>query len=108
MTSASLSRPRGAKRLRDRVMHAAFLLMRPMTLGVRGVALDADNRVLLVRHGYTPGWHFPGGGVEPGETCEHALARELEDRAVQRSRVSPICNIIQVPDATCEADDSAG
>ena len=81
MTSASLPRPRGAKRLRDRVMHAAFLLMRPMTLGVRGVALDAENRVLLVRHGYTPGWHFPGGGVEPGETCEHALAREMAEEA---------------------------
>jgi ADP-ribose pyrophosphatase YjhB (NUDIX family) len=69
------------KRLRDRVMHVAFLLTRPMTLGVRGVAFDAENRVLLVKHGYTPGWHFPGGGVEPGETCEHALAREMEEEA---------------------------
>ena len=65
------------KRLRDRVAHLAFLLARPMTLGVRGVALDGDGRVLLVKHGYTPGWHFPGGGVEPGETCETALAREM-------------------------------
>jgi 8-oxo-dGTP pyrophosphatase MutT (NUDIX family) len=50
---------------------------RGFTLGVRAAALDDRGRVFLVKHSYTPGWYLPGGGVEPGETTEEAMAREL-------------------------------
>jgi 8-oxo-dGTP pyrophosphatase MutT (NUDIX family) len=50
---------------------------RGMTLGVRVAVFDAANRVFLIRHTYVPGWYFPGGGVEPGETVAAAMEREL-------------------------------
>ncbi len=58
------------EKLKLRLMHWSFLVARPMTLGVRGIVVSADEEILLVRHGYLSGWHFPGGGVEVGETFD--------------------------------------
>ena len=69
------------QRLTTRLAHFAFLLTRPMTLGVRAAVIDGDGRVLLVKHAYVAGWHLPGGGVDVGETCEEALRRELAEEA---------------------------
>ena len=67
------------ERLVWRLFHLWFLISRPMTLGVRGLVLDGEGRVLLVRHTYSRGWHMPGGGVEAGETMLTSLARELAE-----------------------------
>lgn len=61
----------------SRLLHSYFLMSRGLTLGVRAMVRSADGKFLLVRHTYTPGWHFPGGGVEKGQTTESALHREL-------------------------------
>lgn len=45
----------------------------------RALIVDPDDRVLLVRFEFPAGtrWALPGGGLEPGETTEDALRREL-------------------------------
>ncbi len=56
---------------------------KPVLLVVAAALIDADGRVLLSRR--PPGramaglWEFPGGKVEPGETPEAALVRELHE-----------------------------
>jgi 8-oxo-dGTP pyrophosphatase MutT (NUDIX family) len=48
-----------------------------MTLGVWAVVGSPTGEFLLVQHTDTPGWHFPGGGIEVGQAAEVSLADEL-------------------------------
>ena len=68
------------KRIIRPILHLVFLVLRPLTLGVRGICYDQKSEtILLVRHTYSDGWALPGGGVEVGESVKFALERELEE-----------------------------
>jgi 8-oxo-dGTP diphosphatase len=67
--------------------------VRPIVLVVAAALVDDEGRVLLAQR--PPGksmaglWEFPGGKVDPGETPERALIRELfEELAID---VCPRC-----------------
>lgn len=63
-----------------RLLIAAVNLVRPrVTLGARLAAFDGEDRVFLIRQSYMPGFHLPGGGVSPGETCRQAALREAHE-----------------------------
>lgn len=61
-----------------RLLHFSFLLTRPLTVGVRAAIRMRDGQFILVRHTYTSGWHFPGGGLASNEVAGAALLRETE------------------------------
>jgi 8-oxo-dGTP diphosphatase len=47
---------------------------------VGAVIKDSEGRLLLIRRGHEPGaglWSLPGGRIEPGETDQQAVTREV-------------------------------
>jgi mutator protein MutT len=61
------------------------------------VALQHDDRLLLVRRGRAPSlgyYAFPGGRVEAGETLEEAARRELaEETGLVAGVLSPLVRV---------------
>lgn len=81
------------RKIIGKMFQISFLITRPLTMGVRVILRDGDQ-ILLVRHTYVPGWHLPGGGVDPGETIYHAAARELREECAIAPRSALILQSI--------------
>jgi len=80
---------RWQRRILDRTQ-ARFLV------GVVGLGVDPQGRVLLARHRFgAPQWRFLGGFLSPGERLEDALAREVREETGLQIEVGPILEASQ-------------
>lgn len=76
---------------------------KPLHIAV-GVIEDSQGRILISQRkpdcAYAGQWEFPGGKVEPGETVERALRRELhEELGVEITAARPLIRLAhQYPD----------
>ena len=60
------------------------------TIRVVAAVIRKDGRIFATQRGYGPwkdGWEFPGGKIEPGETPEQALKREIREELDTEIRV---------------------
>jgi 8-oxo-dGTP pyrophosphatase MutT (NUDIX family) len=74
------------------VLKGAWFLVRPKTFGAHAIALTPENRIILVKLRYAPGWRVPGGGRPRSEDPVEAALRELREEIgmIAHGDVAPV------------------
>ena len=61
------------------------------TIRVAAAVIRKGNRIFATQRGYgefKDGWEFPGGKIEPGETPQEALVREIREELETEIRLT--------------------
>lgn len=68
------------------------------TVRVVAAVIKADNKIFATQRGYGEfkgGWEFPGGKIEPGETPQEALKREILEELDTEISVGELIDTIE-------------
>ena len=68
------------------------------TIQVVAAIIIQDQHIFATQRGYgefKDGWEFPGGKIEPGETHEQALIREIREELDTEIAVGPLFDTVE-------------
>ncbi len=68
------------------------------TVNVVAAIIQNENKIFATQRGYGDfkgGWEFPGGKIEPGETPQEALAREIREELDTEVEVVDLFDIVE-------------
>ena len=60
--------------------------------------IEKDGKIFATQRGYgdfKDGWEFPGGKIEPGETPEQALVREIKEELEADIKVGNLVTTVE-------------
>ena len=68
------------------------------TIEVVAAIIKKENKIFATQRGsgeFKGGWEFPGGKIEPGETPQNALIREIIEELDTTIRVNELVDIVE-------------
>ncbi|HIY59943.1 MAG TPA: (deoxy)nucleoside triphosphate pyrophosphohydrolase [Candidatus Eisenbergiella pullistercoris] len=68
------------------------------TVRVVAAVIESDHKIFATQRGYGEfkgGWEFPGGKIEPGETPQQALVREIEEELDTEIEVGELIDTVE-------------